>query len=66
MSLITDAKKLINGLMSPETDLSVRRQAICARCPLLRRGAVDTCGDCGCVIVAKTRLPQESCPQGKW
>lgn len=72
MSILTDAMKLINGLSSPETGLSLKRQAICRMCPLLRYvGPIERCappaeGGCGCVIAAKTRIATESCPQGRW
>lgn len=71
MSVLHDARKLINGLTSPDTTLSLRRQSVCARCPFRRPGVVDRCapkseGGCGCAIVAKTRLATESCPNGYW
>lgn len=62
--------------------LSQQRLSICRECPFSRNtSAVGlTCGTllrpeydingrkltCGCVLIAKTLLPNESCPQNKW
>jgi hypothetical protein len=69
--LMRSAGKLVEGLATPQTNMSLARQAICYQCPMLRRGIVDRCappfeGGCGCVIAAKTRIPEEHCPQGRW
>lgn len=43
--------------------LSLNRMNKCIDCPF-RKGL--TCGECGCVLQAKTRLPEEECPKGFW
>jgi hypothetical protein len=45
-------------------ELSAERMKICKACPELRNGL--SCNICGCVVEAKTRLNDESCPIGKW
>lgn len=44
------------------------RAEICAKCPLLvsMAGKGICCYKCGCVIAAKVRSLDESCPVGKW
>lgn len=44
--------------------LSASRMKICYNCPKLVGGLV--CSVCGCSVDAKTRLPEESCPENKW
>jgi hypothetical protein len=41
-------------------ELSEKRVKICYNCPHLRQGI--SCNLCGCFIDAKTRLPNERCP----
>lgn len=41
----------------------VKRRAICQGCPK-RDGYL--CGECGCLIVAKTTLATARCPAAKW
>ncbi len=43
----------------------VKRRSLCDTC-LLRSGLTCQHEDCGCVIVAKTRLLTEKCPIGRW
>ena len=58
------------------------RLAICSQCPFVRQtmGVGLTCGTllkpeydrfgrkltCGCILKAKTALPNQHCPQNKW
>lgn len=41
------------------------RLAECEACPELRRPIMQ-CRECGCFVLAKTRLKAASCPLGKW
>ena len=53
---------------APASDRAARLAA-CRACPELRRGAgvlPDRCARCGCFVVAKTAVPGQSCPVGKW
>ena len=65
-----------------EQSLSQQRLQICRSCPFSRNtpGVGLTCGKllrpdydeygrkltCGCILRAKTLLPNERCPQNKW
>lgn len=44
-------------------ELSKQRLKICYNCPRLMGGMV--CAICGCAVDAKTRLPEEVCPETK-
>lgn len=50
-------------LTNRNNDLARKRLLICTHCEL-RKGLV--CGVCFCGLQAKTRLPDEQCPVGKW
>ena len=39
------------------------RLKICHACPEYNNGL---CNDCGCILVLKTRMLSENCPQNKW
>ena len=39
------------------------RMKICNTCP---HYAAPRCKLCGCFMIAKTKIPQASCPAGKW
>lgn len=41
------------------------RMEICLSCPFLIK-MTKTCRKCGCFMEAKTKLPNASCPVGKW
>jgi hypothetical protein len=41
------------------------RYSICESCPLLHP-IMKTCSACGCFMAQKTKLPNASCPKGKW
>ena len=43
--------------------LSMQRMAICNPCA--ERSGIF-CSMCACVVKAKTRVPNEQCPIGKW
>ena len=40
-----------------------KRKTICRRCDHNKGGL---CGRCGCVIMLKTKLKTENCPEGFW
>ena len=44
-----------------------RRRGICEGCDKKKivAGCLK-CGECGCLIMAKSRLPEEKCPLDKW
>ncbi len=46
-------------------ELGAARYAICKECPQLIK-ATKTCKECGCFMVAKTKLEKATCPLGKW
>jgi hypothetical protein len=45
--------------------LAKERMALCLECPSLIK-ATKQCKKCGCFMEAKTKLPNASCPIGKW
>jgi len=44
-------------------ELKRKRLEVCNTCEF-KRGS--TCGKCGCILVLKTRIKTETCPEGKW
>lgn len=48
-----------------ETEVAAERFAICKECPELIQ-ATSQCKECGCLMTAKTKLPNAECPLGKW
>jgi len=63
--------KAILGIDKAEENLIENRRKICKTCRFklsrkyLNRD-VDTCGVCGCLIVAKTKLRNSKCPKRFW
>jgi hypothetical protein len=51
------------GRVSPE--IREERLSICKECPEFIKLSTQ-CKQCGCVMSAKTKLPNASCPIGKW
>ena len=49
---------------SPES-LQKERMAICKDCPFFIK-VTGQCSKCGCIMEAKTRLAEASCPVNKW
>jgi len=47
-----------------ETVVAAERMEICRACP--RFFPTGNCLECGCFMIAKTKLPNASCPLGKW
>lgn len=47
------------------TDVADERFAICQQCPEYVP-LTHQCKECGCVMNAKVKLPNASCPLGKW
>jgi len=57
-------------LLNPEIgrateELAAERLAICEACPKLRK-LTKQCKECNCIMPAKVKLPNASCPLGKW
>jgi len=50
-------------ITNKNNELAQERLVYCAVCPH-RKGF--TCGVCSCVLKAKARLPEETCPKGVW
>ena len=48
-----------------ETEVAEERMAICRACPELIQ-LTSQCKECKCIMTAKTKLPNASCPLGKW
>ena len=48
-----------------ETEVAAERLAICKECPELIQ-LTTQCKKCGCLMNAKTKLPNAECPLGKW
>lgn len=48
-----------------ETEVAKERLAICLQCPELIK-LTKQCKKCGCLMEAKTKLPNAYCPLGKW
>ncbi len=48
-----------------EETLQKERMSICMQCPHLIK-VTKQCSKCGCFMDAKTKLPNASCPIGKW
>ena len=48
-----------------ETEIAAQRLAICAECPAYN-SLTHQCRECGCIMNLKTKLPNASCPLGKW
>jgi hypothetical protein len=48
-----------------QTEIAEQRLAICKECPELV-SATSQCKKCGCLMNLKTKLPNASCPIGKW
>ena len=51
------------GRVSPE--IKQKRLGICKSCPEFINLSTQ-CKKCGCIMNAKTKLPNASCPLGKW
>lgn len=50
-------------ITNQNNELARKRLAHCLYCPF-REGLI--CGECGCNLQAKTRLPEEECPKKIW
>lgn len=46
-------------------DVAEKRFDICISCPKLIK-LTSQCKECGCIMNAKVKLPNASCPLGKW
>lgn len=67
MSIISGFTAL---LFDKNSEVAKKRKAICKGCPVSEYGSSRFCkvkhGGCGCLISAKVRDKEESCPIGKW
>ena len=64
--LMTGAKglfKSILGIGLATQEVITARQIICDSCEFKEE---SKCGKCGCWLVHKTRIAEESCPMGYW
>jgi hypothetical protein len=48
-----------------QTEISEQRLSICKECPKFIF-STSQCKECGCIMKLKTKLPNASCPLGKW
>lgn len=48
-----------------ENEVADQRFSICKECPEFV-SMTSQCKKCGCLMYAKTKLPNASCPIGKW
>ncbi len=55
---------LLNPKNYGEKDVATHRFSICLECPQLTKA--KRCKECGCFMVAKTKLTDATCPLGKW
>ena len=56
---------LFKSKIQESLQLGRRRMDICRSCDRLNN-ITKTCKECGCFMPAKTKIPNESCPIGKW
>jgi hypothetical protein len=55
------------GINRADDETVSTRRAICNGCEhRIKKFGVATCGKCGCFIVPKTTLKDQTCPIGKW
>lgn len=65
-SLLTIAKNAATGVdQSVPNDVKKERLDICLACTKFI-SLTKQCGECFCIVTAKTGFKQESCPLGKW
>lgn len=57
------AKKVMQALVTPESEKAQARLEICKTCP---EWTGTRCKICGCFTKLKVRLEKEKCPLGKW
>lgn len=66
MSVIDDIKKKLSGAVSAAiAEDHQKRMDTCKSCDELNK-TLMTCRQCGCFMVAKTKLRGASCPLEKW
>ncbi len=59
------AKEKLNVADPEIEDMAAKRMSICELCEHLRRDS-GRCGECGCILAAKTRTVHSQCPIEKW
>lgn len=55
---------LLNPKNYGDKDVAASRLSICMQCPQFTK--TKRCKECGCFMVAKTKLKEATCPLGKW
>lgn len=58
------AKDKLGLLKKEEVTRNEKRMSICNGCEF--KTALGRCGKCGCVLAAKTKCDECSCPISKW
>jgi len=48
-----------------DAEIADARMDVCRACDRLIQ-ATTTCKECGCFMIAKTKLEHATCPLGKW
>lgn len=61
--VVTVAKGYAYLMFGVNEKLSKQRMKVCRNCP--KFNSDGSCSICGCDMAAKTRLPQEQCPDKK-
>lgn len=57
----------IYNLLGKNSRLYKKRIQICSKCDKkIILGWTYVCGECGCILSAKTRIPSEKCLLNKW
>lgn len=69
--IINKIKNIFKGwyykLFQEEEDLANTRLPICNQCEHRVETSIGyVCGECGCVLDAKSRVAEEHCDLGKW
>lgn len=70
MSVLDYARNAAAGTLLPvQHPVTQARQWKCGVCSFrvkLAPGVPEQCRKCWCFVAAKTRVPEESCPEGYW
>lgn len=56
---------LFESMWTKRDAIGKERMAICRSCDQFRK-LTNQCAQCGCFMVAKTKLLSSECPLGKW
>ena len=55
-----------NNIRGNNLELSDQRLSVCVSCDLLGYDNMWYCKSCECSLELKTKVRNESCPEGKW